>query len=103
MGAAGNLALNDGGNDAEHTGLAYNFTVLNGRHYNLSTCVAHPESFVAEATFYKMLSAAGVSTQVNCRATGAATAKEAGVSKIQSISVVCEKDPVTATVFIDAR
>ena len=36
MGAAGNLALNDGGNDAEHTGLALNFTTLNAKHYGVS-------------------------------------------------------------------
>ena len=54
MGAAGNLALNDGGNGAEHTGLALEFSQENARHYGLSngSVVAHPESFVAEATFH---------------------------------------------------
>jgi hypothetical protein len=33
MGAAGNLALNDGGNNAEHTGLALNFTRANAAWY----------------------------------------------------------------------
>ena len=33
MGAAGNLALNDGGVGAEKTGVALNFTLLNGQHY----------------------------------------------------------------------
>jgi hypothetical protein len=70
----------------------------------MSGCVAHPESFVAEATFYKMLASAGVEhIKVDCRVTGAAAAKDAtGVSKIKSITVLCENDPVTATVFIDA-
>lgn len=36
MGAAGNLALNDGGNGAEHTGLAFNFTTLNAQYYGVS-------------------------------------------------------------------
>ena len=35
MGAAGNLALNDGGTAAEKTGLARNFTLLNGAAYGL--------------------------------------------------------------------
>ena len=43
MGAAGNLALNDGGQQAERTGLALNFTLLNGKAYGLTTEVAHPE------------------------------------------------------------
>ncbi len=44
MGAAGNLALNDGGMAAERTGLALNFSLLNGAHYGLATEVPHPES-----------------------------------------------------------
>lgn len=59
QGAAGNLALNDGGNGAEHTGLALNFTLLNAAHYGVAGQVSHPESFVAEASFRKMLAAAG--------------------------------------------
>jgi len=59
MGAAGNLALNDGGNFAEHTGLAANFTEMNARYYGVPGRVAHPESFVANDTFFKMLHGAG--------------------------------------------
>ena len=33
MGAAGNLALNDGREAAEKTGVALNFTLMNGQHY----------------------------------------------------------------------
>eukprot|EP01079_Euglenida_sp_SAG-EU17-18_P002221 gene2221-490_t len=99
MGAAGNLALNDGGVAAERTGLARAFSLLNGKHYNVSSEVPHPESFVAEASFFKMLAGAGVTdVQVGCRLTSAATA---GAS-IASITVMCEQAPVTAAVFIDA-
>jgi hypothetical protein len=45
MGAAGNLALNDGGQGAERTGLARVFALLNGKFYNVSGEVCHPESF----------------------------------------------------------
>ena len=106
MGAAGNLALNDGGMGAERTGLALNFSLRNGEHYypGQHKEVPHPESFVAEASFYAMLKDAGVETvKVDCRALSATTTKDGtGVSRVQSISVHCLKDPVTATVFIDA-
>ena len=106
MGAAGNLALNDGGMHAERTGLARNFSLRNGEHYfpGQHKEVPHPESFVAEASFYAMLKDAGVDTvKVDCRALSATTTKDgSGVSRIQSISVHCMQKPVTATVFIDA-
>ena len=47
MGAAGNLALNDGGMAAERTGLARNFSMRNAKHYGVEHEVPHPESFVA--------------------------------------------------------
>jgi len=103
MGAAGNLALNDGGQKAERTGLAKNFTLLNGKHYNLTTEVAHPESFVAEASFNTMLANANVKTvKLDCRLLSAEAEKIAGISKVKSIKVFCEPSPITATVFIDA-
>ncbi len=40
MGAAGNLALNDGGMGAERTGLAREFSLLNGAAYGLKTEVS---------------------------------------------------------------
>lgn len=92
-----------GGLGAERTGLALNFTLLNGKHYNLTTEVPHPESFVAEASFYTMLRMANVETvKLDCRLLSAATASTQGVSRIASIRVLCEPEPVTATVFIDA-
>ena len=105
MGAAGNLALNDGGLNAERTGLALNFTLLNGKAYNLSTEVPHPESFVAEASFQTMLAKASVTkVELDCRLLSATASKPAtgSPSKVESITVLCEPDPVTATVFIDA-
>ena len=42
------------------SGLALNFTMLNAEHYGVTQPVAQPESFVANASFYKMLSAAQV-------------------------------------------
>ena len=99
MGAAGNLALNDGGNGAEHTGLALNFTLLNAKHYNVSGQVSHPESFVAEASFRTMLGDANVHTiKVGCPLTSATQEND----KVKSITMRCEPQPVTATVFIDA-
>jgi hypothetical protein len=106
MGAAGNLALNDGGVPAERTGLAKEFALLNGAAYNLSagTQVPHPESFVAEASFNQMLAASNVSVSLNCRVTGAASARDdaTGASRVSTITVLCETEPVAATVFIDA-
>ncbi len=104
MGAAGNLALNDGGVAAERTGLARNFSLLNAQHYGLpeGTEVPHPESFVSNTTFYKMLTAAGVKTvKLDCRLLSA-TVTSSVPSKIASIRVFCEPKPVSATVFIDA-
>jgi hypothetical protein len=103
MGAAGNLALNDGGMNAERTGLAFNFSIMNGKHYGLATEVPHPESFVAEATFKTMLADAGVPpAKVDCRVLSATTSKVASISRVASISLHCEPKPITATVFIDA-
>lgn len=103
MGAAGNLALNDGGVGAERTGLARVFSLLNGAHYNVSTEVPHPESFVAAASFNSMLAGAGVATvKLDCRLLSAATAATGGVSRVSAVTLLCEPHPITATVFIDA-
>lgn len=105
MGAAGNLALNDGGQGAERTGLAKVFSLLNGKAYGLDTEVCHPESFVAEKSFYAMLSNASVAkVAVDCRLLSASTAPGPGgpSSRVGSISVLCEPLPISATVFIDA-
>ena len=102
MGAAGNLALHDGhfrDGVQNMTGLALNFSLLNADHYNVSQPVAQPESFVANASFYKMLSSAGVRRiGLDCRLMNAAVTE----GTLQSISVLCEPEPITATVFIDA-
>jgi hypothetical protein len=96
MGAAGNLALHDG---LCGTGLALKFCMLNAEYYNVTKPVAQAESFVSNASFYKMLSAAGVKKiALDCRLTSATAIG----GKVDSISVFCESDPVTATVFIDA-
>lgn len=102
MGAAGNLALHDGSSaTSTFTGLAQNFTMLNAEYYGVKRPVAQPESFVANASFWKMLANAGVTkVELNCRLTGASVGSTK--ASVQSISVLCEKDPVTATVFIDA-
>lgn len=106
MGAAGNLALNDGGLSAERTGLALNFSLRNGEHYypGQGRQVPHPESFVSEASFYSMLQNANVKTiQTDCRLLSAATTEDRdGVSRIASVILFCEPEPVTATVYIDA-
>jgi hypothetical protein len=104
MGAAGNLALNDGGVAAERTGLAKVFSLLNGKAYNVSTEVPHPESFVAAASFNAMLAGAGVATvKLDCRLLSATTAAAAGdASRVSSVSLFCEPAPIFATVFIDA-
>jgi hypothetical protein len=103
MGSAGFLALHDGGfANGAITGLALNFTQLNGEYYNTTKLVQQPESFVSNASFYRMLNEAGVThIQLGCHITSAAVTGSS-VSKIASIAVHCEPDPVTATVFIDA-
>ena len=102
MGAAGNLALNDGGLDAERTGLARTFSLLNGKHYypTRPKQVPHPESFVANASFYTMLTEANVQhIQLNCHLVSAQSTHSA----IHSITLSCQPTlPITATVFIDA-
>ena len=106
MGAAGNLALNDGGMNAERTGLAKKFSLINGKHYYNDTTttsqpreVPHPESFVANATFYEMLDGANVKEiHLDCRLLAVNTTADT----VRSVTVSCLPDPVTAVVFIDA-
>jgi hypothetical protein len=58
---------------------------------------------VAEATFYKMLASANVTAiKLDCHITAATSVKSGSISKVESISVSCASDPITATVFIDA-
>lgn len=81
---------------------------LSHQHSVFLSCVgqvSHPESFVANASFYKMLHTANVEMiKLDCRLLGATAATDAltGVSKVASIKVFCEDNPITATVFIDA-
>lgn len=100
MGAAGNLALHDGSSKTPLSGLALEFAMLNAEHYGVSKPVQQPESFVAEASFHRMLRDAGVNKiETDCRLTSA-TAGAGG--RVESVSLLCESDPVTATVFVDA-
>ena len=100
MGAAGNLALHDSGPDG---GLGEVFSRLNGEYYNVTEAIDQPESFVSEKSFYTMLANASVThIKLDCHLTAAAREVTAGVSKVKSISVICEPEPVTAMVFIDA-
>jgi hypothetical protein len=113
LGAAGFLALHDGGMNAV-SGLALNFTLLNGAYYNTTKPVQQPESFVSNASFYQMLANAGVQhIKLDCRVTAAATTTAAAAeatgdgaaaatSKIDSMTVLCEIDPVVSKVYIDA-
>ena len=100
MGAAGNLALNDGGQAAERTGLAREFALRAGAAYNLSAGaeVAHPESFVSARVFADMLAAAHVTVRASCRLLAAATGAAGAVA---SLSLLCAP-AVTARVFVDA-
>ena len=104
MAGAGFLALHDGGMDAV-SGLARTFTMLNGVYYNTTEPVQQPESFVSNDSFYRMLTTAGVDhVRLDCRVMNATTtmASSESPSKLASMSVFCEEEPVTATVFIDA-
>lgn len=100
MGAAGNLALHDGNSGTPKlTGLALNFSMLNAEYYKVDHPVPQPESFVANASFYQMLFAAGVQKiALDCRLTSVAASR----GQVESVSVICESDPITATVYIDA-
>ena len=107
MGSAGNLALNDGGMNAERTGLALHFSLINGVHYygkKSNRQVPHPESFVSNATFYTMLKNANFDVHndlfLGCRIV--TVNNDAKKTKINSIVVTCFSQPITATVFIDA-
>jgi len=101
MGAAGNLALNDGGQAAERTGLARTFAQLNAKAYGLADGaeVCHPESFVSEASFNAMLAHASA-VRLSCRLLAAAPSADG--ASVASVTVSCLAGPVTARVFIDA-
>ena len=82
--------------------MAYNYTLLNGEYYNKTHSAQQVESFASAWSMNKMLSRAGVThIQLGCRLTAAASSGPP-VSAVTSITVLCEKEPVTATVFIDA-
>ena len=50
-----------------------------------------------------MLATAGVNTiKVDCRVISAASESVGGVSRVQSVTLHCEDNPITATAFIDA-
>ena len=105
MGAAGNLALNDGGVQAERTGLARRFSLLNGVHYygnETDQQVPHPESFVANASFYHMLEDAKVKRiQLDCHLL-TVQVNPTDPQFIASITLSCQPNrPVSAKVFID--
>jgi ribulose 1,5-bisphosphate synthetase/thiazole synthase len=100
MCAAGNLALHDSGPAG---GLGAVYARLNAEYYNVSKPVSQPESFVSEKSLNTMLANASVShVKLDCHLTGAQRQVTGGVSRVKSISVVCEPSPVTATVFVDA-
>jgi len=103
MGAAGNLAMHDGASSthlAQSGGLAQNFSMLNAAYYGVDHPVAQPESFVSNASFWKLLQGAGVQKiALDCRLKSAAAGSDGSVG---SISVLCEQNPVTAKVFVDA-
>ena len=99
MGAAGNLGLNDGGMQAERTGLARNFSLRNGEHYypGQEKEVPHAESFVSEASFYAMLRDANVTTvKTDCRLLSAATAEAEAFGR-QFLNMDPRSDPGNAS------
>jgi hypothetical protein len=102
MGAAGALGLHDG--PGIGGGLAMVWQMLNAKAYNVSQPILQPESFVGEASFREMLRNASVTTiKTGCHITAVTTAKGTdGVSRVTSISMPCEPQPISATVFIDA-
>ena len=101
MCAAGNLALHDSGPAG---GLGEVYAKLNAEYYNVTKPISQPESFVSVRSLNTMLKNASVThVRLDCHLTAAAKAVAAdGTSKVKSISVACEEEPVTATVFIDA-
>lgn len=78
--------------------------MLNAEYYNVTKPVSQPESFVSVRSFDMMLKNASVThIKLDCHLTAAAREVSAsGSSKVKSISVTCEPEPVTATVFVDA-
>lgn len=104
MGAAGALGLHDGAGIGE--GLALVWQKLNAIAYNVSHPILQPESFVAEASFRKMLENASVTIiKTNCHITGATTQKNNSAndgSRIATATFSCEEKPISAKVWIDA-
>jgi hypothetical protein len=85
-------------------GLGEVYAMLNAEYYNVTKPVSQPESFVSVRSFDMMLKNASVThIKLDCHLTAAAREVSAsGSSKVKSISVTCEPEPVTATVFVDA-
>jgi hypothetical protein len=93
MGSPGGLGLNDQiiKNFTIITGLARAWCYENGLYYtpnNASNCVHHPDNYVAEASYLRLLNASSVSVFPGCILTGAARSSSDPAS-IASITADC--------------
>lgn len=98
--------MNDGGLNAERTGLARKFSLRNGEYYypGMGKEVPHPESFVSEASFLAMLKDADVNViKKDCHILSVSTITGSDhVSRINTILLSCDPSAISAEVFIDA-
>lgn len=107
MGAAGGLGLNDQqvSDLSLITGIARQWCNLNGEVYqpgNTTYCVHHPDNYVSEDSYFKMLSAAGVSVATGCYAVS--TLRNASSPlQIATLSANCTLGGGASTTVFTAR
>jgi hypothetical protein len=99
MGAAGNLNVAGKG---LATGLVRDLQLLNGQYFNLTQPIRDPPASVTERSMYELLARANVTVRLDCHLLSATAARSDTVSRVGSIRVQCEPEPITASVFIDA-
>jgi hypothetical protein len=104
MGAAGGLALHDQqmANLTMITGLARRWASYNSEYYNTTVLVNHPDMYVAEASFQRMIQEAkSIELFKRCRLTSAAKTGP----RVSAVGVLCNENvPRTfeGKMFIDA-
>jgi hypothetical protein len=104
MGAAGGLALHDQqmANLTMITGLAKRWATYNSEYYNTSMLVNHPDMYVAEASFQRMIKEAkSIELFTSCRLTSATKMGP----RVSAVGVLCNKKEqriFAGKMFIDA-
>ena len=109
MGAAGGLGLHDQqmSNLTMITGLAKNWSLLNGAFYGSASLVNHPDMWVAEQSFLRMIAnARTITTMLGCRLVDEYAVLKSQADSLRSIDVMCnasqDRITIAGAAFIDA-